>query len=142
MILVVFEEWLRKWDQELNTKIVLYWNIVFFEGNSSVSPPPPPPPLPLPQSFQVFNLVFLPPNTTSEIQYGQEIINTLKLHYRKCRDKCVLRLSGLGVADFKITLLDVRKMARTAWDRVTPVTIENCFRKQGYLLSESTSEQE
>ena len=51
--------------------------------------------------------------------------------------------SGLGLADFKITLLDALKMAKAAWNTVTPVTIANCFRRGDFIShSESTSEQD
>ena len=51
--------------------------------------------------------------------------------------------SGLGLADFKITLLDALKMVRAAWDNITPLIIANCFSKGGFISqSESTSEQE
>ena len=46
---------------------------------------------------------------------------------------------GQRGSDLKITLLDALKMARTAWDRITPATIANCYRKVGFV---STTEQE
>ena len=57
--------------------------------------------------------------------------------------KSVVIDSGLGLADFNITLLDALKMARATWDTVTPVTVANCFLKGGFISqSESTSELE
>ena len=92
--------------------------------------------------LESIELVFLPPNTTSAIQpCDQGIINALKFHYRKKMVKnlidCIDR--GQRVSDFKITLLDALKMARAAWDRITPATIANCYRKVGFV---STTEQE
>ena len=53
--------------------------------------------------------------------------------------------SGLGMADFKITLLHALKMARTARDKVTLAGISNRFRIGGFVYqfdqSESSSEQ-
>ena len=46
---------------------------------------------------------------------------------------------GQRVSDFKITLLDALKMARAVWDRITPATIANCYRKVGFV---SNTEQE
>ena len=73
MTSVVFEEWLRKWDSRLTQskrKIVLF--IDNCTAHSHV------------QCLQSIELIFLPPNITSEIQpCDQGIIKTLKVHYRK-----------------------------------------------------------
>ena len=49
--------------------------------------------------------------------------------------KSVVIDSGLGFADFNITLLDALKMARATWDTVTPVTVANCFLKEALYLN-------
>ena len=73
MTSAIFEEWLRKWDAKLtrhNRKIAL------FIDNCSAHPRV--------QGLQSIELIFFPPNTTSEIQpCDQGIIQALKVHYRK-----------------------------------------------------------
>ena len=69
----IFEEWLKKWDAEL-TKTAR--NIVLFIDNCSAHPHV--------QGLQSIQVVFLPPNATSELQpCDQGIIKALKSHYRK-----------------------------------------------------------
>ena len=128
MTSVVFEEWLRKWDNELT---IQGRKIVLFVDNCSAHPHI--------SCLQSIELVFLPPNTTSEIQpCDQGIINALKFHYRKNMVRKLMDCidSGKKVEDFKITLLDALKMIREAWDKVTPMTIMNCFRKGGFSSTE------
>ena len=135
MTSVVFEEWMRKWDNELTIK---GRKIVLFVDNCSAHPQI--------SCLQSIELFFLPPNTTSEIQpCDQGIINALKFHYRKSMVRNLIECidSGQKVEDFKITLLDALRMARQAWDRVTPSTIANCFRKGGFVITtEGEIEQE
>ena len=83
-------------------------------------------------------MIFLPPNTTSEIQpCDQGIIKTMKTYYRKSMVKSLIRAinNGSAMSDFKITLLDSLEMVRKAWDLVTPTSISNCFRKAGFERS-------
>ena len=126
MTSAIFEEWLRKWDAELtrrNRKIAL------FIDNCSAHPRV--------QGLQSIELIFFPPNTTSEIQpCDQGIIQALKVHYRKNMVKHLITAinSGSTAANFKITLLDGLQMLRRAWESVTESTISNCFRKGGFIL--------
>ena len=92
MTSVLFEEWLRKWDQELT---LIGRKVVLFVDNCSAHPQV--------LNVQCIELLFLPPNTTSEIQpCDQGIINALKFHYRKSMVKSLVNSidSGLGLADF------------------------------------------
>ena len=73
MTSVVFEEWLRKWDARLTQS---KRKIALFVDNCTAHTHV--------QSLQSIELMFLPLNTTSEIQpCDQGIIKTLKVHYRK-----------------------------------------------------------
>ena len=81
---------------------------------------------------------FLPPNTTSLIQpLDQGIIQNTKVHYRRLITRRLLDCVGNGksVTDFvkSITLLDAMHMLKRAWWLVTPTTIQNCFKKAGFL---------
>ena len=83
-------------------------------------------------------MIFLPPNTTSEIQpCDQGIIKTMKSYYRKSMVKSLIRAvnNGSAMSDFKITLLDSLEMIRKAWESVTPTAISNCFRRAGFERS-------
>lgn len=86
MTSVIFEEWLRKWDQELTSA---GRKIVLFVDNCSAHPHI--------SCLQSVKLSFLPPNTTSEIQpCDQGIINALNFHHRKNMVKILLIASTVG----------------------------------------------
>ena len=90
------------------------------------------------QNLQSIELIFIPPNTASEIQpCNQGIIKTLKVHYRKNMVKrliCAIN-SGSTVVDFKNSLLAGLQLLRKAWDSVIESTLSNCFRKAGFISS-------
>ena len=68
MTAAIFEEWLRKWDEKLGKR---GWKIALFVDNCSVHPHI--------SSLNFIELIFLPHNTTSEIQpCDQGIIKTFK----------------------------------------------------------------
>ena len=121
----VFEEWLQKWDAKLTSS---KRKIALVLDNCTAHPRV--------QSLQSIELIFLPPNTTSEIQpCDQGIIQALKVHYRKNMVKCLIYAINRGstVVNFKITLLDGLQMLRKAWESVTASTISNCFHKVGFV---------
>ena len=130
----IFEAWLQKWNSKLarsGRKIVL------FVDNCTAHPHI--------QGLEFIELVFLPPNTTSEIQpCDQGIIKTLKTYYRKIMVQRLLRAlsSGSTMAEYKITLLDGIQILQKAWEMVTPATISNCFRKAGFERVSATLEDE
>ena len=113
----IFEAWLRKWDTELareGRKVAVVDNC---------------------EALQSIEFLFLPPNTTSEIQpCDQGIIYTLKCHYRKNMVKHLIQFidSGSPLAQFKITLLKALQMVQVAWQSVTSDIVSNCFRKAGF----------
>uniref|UniRef100_A0A8C4SEN5 HTH CENPB-type domain-containing protein n=1 Tax=Erpetoichthys calabaricus TaxID=27687 RepID=A0A8C4SEN5_ERPCA len=82
--------------------------------------------------LKAIKLIFLPPNTTSVLQpCDQGIIQNMKFFYRKQ----LLRKYLLAIEaneDFSINLLDALHMLHSAWNSVTPRTIENCFRHAGF----------
>ena len=99
----IFESWLRKWDSKLSRDT---HKIALFVDNHSAHPHI--------SGLDCTELIFVPPNTTSEMQpCDQGIIKTLKTYYRKSMVKLLLLNinSGTTSADFKITLLDGFQMA-------------------------------
>uniref|UniRef100_A0A914C297 DDE-1 domain-containing protein n=1 Tax=Acrobeloides nanus TaxID=290746 RepID=A0A914C297_9BILA len=121
----LFERWLRKWDNRLrstNRKILLFLDN--FTGHPKVT-------------LQNIELKFLPPNTTAASQpMDQGIIQNLKVHYRKhlIRRRIAAIDSGM---DFTFNLLDSIFLLQRAWNAVTSTTISNCFRKAGFVFTES-----
>ena len=103
---VIFETWLRKWDAKLSRrqrKIVLFIDICTAHPHV--------------QDLECIELVFLPPNTTSEIQpCDKGIIKTCKTYYRKSMVRRLISFIDHGntMADFKITLLDALRMIKEA----------------------------
>ena len=126
MTAAIFEEWLRKWDEKLGRrgrKIALF--VDYCSAHPHIS------------SLNFIELIFLPPNTTSEIQpCDQGIIKTFKTYYRKSMVTALLHAIGNGstILNFKISLLDGLQMAKKSWDSVTTAAISNCFRKAGFVL--------
>lgn len=90
-------------------------------------------------------LEFLPPNTTSMIQpLDQGIIKNFKLFYRKLLLKMVISKADLGekasIIANSVNVLDAVKWIAEAWDSVKVETIKNCFKKAGFVLTETGSE--
>lgn len=125
----LFVEHLNCWDKQLhllNRKIALLLDICSSH----------------PRDIQLENihLVFLPANTTTEVQpMYMGIIRNLKGFYRSalnCRISAELNanssLKSIDVAK-KITLLDALYLLTNSWDRVKRETIVSCFSKAGIV---------
>ena len=124
MTSAIFEEWVRKWDVKLKRREC---KIALFVDNFSAHPHI--------SSLDCIELVFLPPNTTSEIHpCDQGIIKTFKTYYRKNMVKALIHAINIGstLQTFKITLLNALQIARKSWDSVTATAITNCFCKGGF----------
>lgn len=74
----------------------------------------------------------LPPQTTSHLQpCDQGIIRCFKRHYRQSLlQEYILAMERKE--DFKPTVLDAMIYTQTAWEKVTALTIANCFRHAGF----------
>ena len=88
---------------------------------------------------------FLPPNTTCVIQpLDQGIIKTMKTYYRKqLLSNLIAKLendSEKPLTEFikTVTVLDALHFLKAAWQKVTPVCVQNCFRKVGLNLGAPT----
>lgn len=133
MTSTIFEEEIRKWNNKLrrsNRKILLV-----------VDNCPAHPELP---NLTNITLVFLPPNATSILQpMDQGIIRSFKNYYRRL---LVLQLIDRmeKKQDPKISVLDAIRIMSDAWNNVTPTTIQNCYKKAGFVsvLNESFEEED
>ncbi|CAI6375545.1 unnamed protein product [Macrosiphum euphorbiae] len=109
----IFTEWLTKWDNELRHDVLL------LVDNCTAHV--------VTVKFEHINLVFLPSNTTSIIQpCDQGIIRTFKAYY------------GTGMRKNVINVIDAnlgQELSYKAWNIVSKITIRNCFRHGGFILS-------
>ena len=88
-------------------------------------------------NLKAFELVFLPPNTTSETQQmDQRVIRILKSFYRTNILRRQIKYIDTGRTTPKINILEAMHMLVWSWDAVSANTIKNCFRKVG--ISEET----
>lgn len=97
--------------------------------------------------LQNVKLQFLPANTTSIIQpLDQGIIRTFKIHYRQqiVRKQLVALEKGLTLSQFgkTINILEALRLIERSWGLVTSTTIQNCFRKAGFLTAEAEEDPE
>ena len=124
----IFEHWMRQLDKTMKLK---GRKIILIVDNCSTIPT---------IQMKSKELVFLPPNTTSVTQpMDAGIIRNVKVHYRYILSNGRLAASDEGTA-FTWNILDAVIAAKTAWNQVTPNTIQNCYRKAGFRR-EDTEEQ-
>ena len=130
MLSELFEQWIRKLDA-----IFLKKNrqVLLFVDNCPAHP--------MVRTLKAIKLVFLPPNTTSELQpCDMGIIHSFKMKYRsKILSKYVDAIDSGREAS--ISLLDAFQMAKLAWSEITTETITNYFRKAGFVLSQNEDEE-
>ena len=117
----IFERYIRKLDQKMakqNRKIALVLD------NCTAHPEIP--------NLQFIKFVYLPPNTTSKTQpLDAGVIRCLKAYYR--HDLAKRRLFAFeNKLDFTIDIKSAMEILKLAWNKVTPTTILNCFKKVGF----------
>jgi hypothetical protein len=78
-------------------------------------------------------LEFFQPNLTSFVQpLDAGVIQCFKALYRRAFCKCAIDLDEVGERlIFKIDLREAMLMAKEAWDKVTPETIQHCWNHTG-----------
>ncbi|KAL4120835.1 hypothetical protein QTP88_013453 [Uroleucon formosanum] len=101
----IFESYLRKWDSTLDHKIVLILDNCTAHPNFSL---------------KNIELVFLPPNTTSDMR--RQIIDAIDDG----------RGNGNDIAK-NMTVLQAIHMSHNAWMKVTTPCIVNCFKESGMV---------
>lgn len=123
----IWSDILKKFDRELGDR-----KIILFADNAACHK--------LLDNIELKNIkiIFMPPNTTSLIQpLDQGIIRATKAHYRtQIMRKLINAIdNGSSLANYakSIDLLKSLHMLKRAWFLVSPSTIENCFRKAGFL---------
>jgi hypothetical protein len=133
MTSAIFEDFLRQWDEDLKCKKL---RIALILDNCPAHPSTYNPPL------KNIELVFLPPKTTAMIQpLDQGIIKTFKTFFRSDMRRRIIRAidDGEGTASEvakRLTVLDALHMTKNAWNKVSSVCIQNCFRKSQLTLRE------
>lgn len=122
----IMSEWLHRFDRKMTAE---RRQILLFLDNAASHP----------RELQLRNIkvIFLPPNSTACCQpLDQGIIKNFKTWYRSLILKHVLaRMDSVESATAlvkSINLLDIVYLIKKAWDKVTPTTIINCFRKAGF----------
>ena len=120
----LFSEWVRKLDARVHRQ---KRKIILFVDNCPAHSMVP--------GLKSIQLVFLPSNTTSVLQpCDQGIIRSLKTQYKS---KVLLKLIesiDKGTEGFAVSLLDAVQMVTSSWKEVAPITIENCFKKAGFVI--------
>ena len=91
------------------------------------------------ENLKWFELIFLPPNTTSQTQtMDQGIIQVLKTKYRSLAvHKLILALEKKEPIP-KFSILSAMYMLKKAWDTISNQRFTSCFRKSG--ISEKDAE--
>lgn len=127
----IMKEFLLQFDQKMQRE---KRKIVLFLDNAASHP----------RDLKLSNISirFLPPNTTSFCQpLDQGIIQNFKTWYRSIILKRILsKLESVTSSEElvkSITVLDAIYIIQEAWRKVSPVTIQNCFKKAGFKHSNS-----
>lgn len=135
MTAVIFNDWIRKWDDKLKQDILL------LVDNCTAHV--------LNVTLKHINVVFLPANTTSLLQpCDQGIIRALKAYYRhEMRARLLDEIDNtqnLTANDLakKTNVLDAVHLLTASWNRVSAQTIRNCFAYAGSCVKNDQKSQE
>lgn len=128
----IWSDILKKFDRELGNR-----KVILFADNAACHK--------IEVALKNIKIVFMPPNTTSLIQpLDQGIIRTAKVHYRTQVMRKMLRALDEGISTVEysksIDILKAMHMLKRAWFLVSSSTVENCFRKAGFLGGDSSDE--
>ncbi|XP_057302680.1 tigger transposable element-derived protein 4-like [Hydractinia symbiolongicarpus] len=117
----LFEEWVRELDRKFS---VSKRKIALIIDNCTAHPHV--------ENLEWVELIFLPPNTTSQTQpMDQGIIRALKAKYRSLAVRKLIKALDEEKSTPKFSILAAMYMLRKAWDDVSNKTFTNCFRKSG-----------
>ena len=117
----LFEEWVRELDRKFS---VSKRKIALIIDNCTAHPHV--------ENLEWVELIFLPPNTTSQTQpMDQGIIRALKAKYRSLAVRKMIKALDEKASIPKFSILAAMFMLRKAWDDIADQTFTNCFRKSG-----------
>ena len=123
----LFSDWLREIDSFMKKNAR---RILLFLDNAPCHP--------IDVQLSNVKLVFFPPNTTSVIQpLDQGVIRSFKCYYRQMLVKHIIAqcTAAQNWNQVTITALDACRWIDLAWNKVTAITIFNCFKKAGFIHS-------
>ena len=131
MTAVIFSQWLGRWDEHLRGRkrkiLLLLDNASCHKVDHLIA-------------LTNIELCYLPANTTAILQpMDQGIIQAVKKHYKSFMShKIVEELdkaessnsnANAGSLAMKISLLTAMEFLRNSWDKVSEISIQNCFKK-------------
>ena len=126
---ILFEEWVRHFDRRF-TKEGL--KLVLLVDNWPAHPSI--------DNLVSTELIFLPPNSTSELQpMDQDVIRSLKVQYKTISIKKLIEAIDKKKPLPEFSILDAIQMLDVALGKVTTKTVVNCFEKAG-ISKEKQSE--
>ena len=125
----IYTTWLMKLDRRFQRQ---KRNILMIVDNCPAHPDV--------SGLKNIKVVFLPPNTTSQLQpMDQGVIRSLKAHYRsKLLNKMIAAIDSNQ--SFNVTLLDSLYYIQAAWGAVNQSTLVNCFKKSGFTGTSETED--
>lgn len=123
MTSVLFSDWLHDFDRRMRSagrKVLLLMDNapshIIPQNENGESP------------LTNVKIHFLPPMTTSHLQpMDAGVIMAFKSHYRQLQIQHLIDCMDSN-QEPKIELSDAIRFSKIAWDRVTPKTIENCYK--------------
>lgn len=122
MVAAIFEDWLCAFDRKMRRQ---KRKVILLMDNASSHK--------ISRQLQNVRVHFLPPNTTAHIQpLDAGIISAVKRHYKRDLSLTYMRKAEEDQPQ-TITIREAIKKIATAWDRVAPQTITNCFRHTGIM---------
>ena len=116
---VLFEEWVKKLDSSFPAQSrKAAFLIDNCPAHSEV------------KNLTNFNLIFLPPDTTSVLQpMDQGVVQSLKAHCRKKVVPLCIKAVESNKPPAKISILQAMKHFVSSWSVISKETIINCFKK-------------
>ncbi|KAM7444224.1 hypothetical protein ABFA07_007166 [Porites harrisoni] len=124
----LFEEWVREQDRKFERE---GRKVALVVDNCPAHPDV--------ADLRAINLVFLPPNTTCKTQpMDQGVIKAMKAYYRASVVRRYIDAVEKGKDAPNISVLDAMTILTRAWNKVTPETIKNCFKKAGICSEAQT----
>ena len=129
MTAMLFQEWIKDWDQKLKAKkkkVLLLLDNLSSHNVSRIG-------------LSQIETLFLPPNTTSRLQpLDAGIIETFKRYYRKRMLRWMINMIEQGNRNARIDLKTAIEFADAAYEQLSRETIQNCWITTGIISSESS----